>query len=135
MTSDTIEESNLLKHARAELQQVGLLDSDADYDGYVGATVLRMIEAFSWYGHSGGSAAMTLEVFNRLAQFKTLGPITDNPAEWMRVNPDDEEVGIWQNRRQGSLFSNDGGKTYYDIDEQMVGDEQPTHESKEHTSA
>lgn len=135
MTSEVAEESNLLKHARAELTRAGLLSADADYDGQVGATVLRMIEAFSGYGHSGGSAAMTLEIFNRVARFQTLGPITDDPDEWMRVNPGDEEVGVWQNRRQGSLFSNDGGKTYYDIDEPMFSDEQPVHKSEEHKSA
>lgn len=135
MTSETKEESNLLKHARAELIRAGLLDSDSDYEGFVGATVLRMIEAFSWYGHSGGSAEMTLEVFDRLARYKTLAPISDNPEEWMRINPDEEQEGVWQSRRQGSIFSNDGGKTYYDLDERMSGDEQPVHTSKEHKSA
>jgi hypothetical protein len=131
MTPDT----NLMTFARAEVRRAGLLDSDSDYGGQIGACVLRMVEAFGWYGHSGGSAEMTLEIFNRVARFQTLGPITNNPEEWMRVNPDDEPEGVWQNRRQGSIFSHDGGKTYYDLDERMTGEEQPVHNSKEHTSA
>ena len=110
--------SNLEKHAEDELRRAGLFDKDSDYGGMIGEAVMMMIRVFAEEGHSGFSAKMTCDVFDRLARFKTLTPITSSPDEWMEVGEDmraDKKVPVWQNRRQSSCFSNDGGKTYYDI--------------------
>jgi hypothetical protein len=123
-------ESNLVAHAQRELMLAGLFDSDADYDGEVGSLVLELVKTFSSFGHSGGSAMLTLSLFERLVQFKTLAPITNNPDEWIEVGPE-----VWQNCRQGSVFSVDAGKTFYDIDEPMTGEEHAVYKSKEYISA
>lgn len=115
--------SNLEKHAEFELRRAGLFDKDSDYGGMIGDAVMKMIRVFSEEGHSGHSAMMAIDIFGRVARFKTLTPITSNPDEWMEIGEDmrfDRKVPVWQNRRQSSCFSNDGGKTYYDID---AGDE------------
>jgi hypothetical protein len=104
--------SNLVDHAKREIQAAGLFDADSDYDGETGKAALELVEVFSKQGHSGGSAHLVLEVFNRLARFKPLTPLTTNPDEWMEV----EDGKMWQNLRQSSVFSNDGGKTAYDVD-------------------
>lgn len=137
MTSDVQQpnENPLVIHAQRELTLAGLFDEDADYGPGVGDAVLELVKVLASQGHSGGSHHVTMAAFNEVANFRTLTPVTNDPDEWMRVNPDEETVGIWQNRRQGSIFSNDGGKTYYDLDERMTGEEQPVHNSKEHTSA
>lgn len=135
MTSEGTEESNLVRHAREELLRAGLFGAGSDYDGGVGECALAVVKAFSTYGHSGGSAAMTLDVVTRLLQFQALSPITSNSDEWMLVADgivEKEEPPLWQCRRNGALFSNDGGNTYYSIDEPLqVNGAPPLHTSAE----
>ncbi|AXH44611.1 hypothetical protein SEA_MEDIUMFRY_65 [Arthrobacter phage MediumFry] len=102
------EESNLVKHARHELQLIG--EEPAVIEWYV-----RVIKEYSSFGHSGGSAWATTAVLEELLRFRPLTELTDDPDEWFEhgsqfwdgVNP------IWQNRRDGRAFSEDGGKTYH----------------------
>lgn len=111
--------SNLVKHAEFELRRAGLLDADSDYDGMLGRAVLDLVRVFAAEGHSGASAHLTLNIFDKVARFKTLTPVTSDPSEWMEVGKDRSPGGertVWQNTRESSCFSTDGGKTYYDID-------------------
>ncbi len=110
---------SLVEHARHELKAAGLFDEDSDYGGMLGQAVLELVEKFAAQGHSGFSAQMTLTVFDRVARFKTLTPITSNPIEWTEVSNYFNGKGVWQNRRNPAVFSNDGGKTWYDIDEKF----------------
>src|ERR1051326_6656226 len=103
--------SNLVKHAENEMRLAGLYDKDSDYGGVGPEAGMALIRAHSEQGHSGGSHGLVLHIFNRVVNFKTLTPLTNDPAEWMEVSP-----GVWQSRRQSSCFSEDGGKTYHDID-------------------
>ncbi len=108
--------SNLKEHAQFELERAGLFDKDSDYDGAIGPAVMKMIEVFSAEGHSGYSAHLTLDIFNRLANRKALTPITSSPDEWTDISEMSGPSGPkYQSKRQCSCFSNDGGKTYYDI--------------------
>lgn len=107
-----------LKGAKAELRRAGLYDEDADYgQGEIAERVIALLS--TWYdaGHSGGSAGMTLEIFDRLVRHKRLAPITTSPDEWMDVAEYQNGEALWQNIRQSTCFSLDGGKSYYDIDE------------------
>lgn len=111
------ETSNLVTHAKRELARAGYtadVTDRMDRDIYVSTMVI--VQAFASVGHSGYSAAAHAYMVNQLLQFKSLGPITDNPDEWQKVSLDLEREA-WQNVRESSLFSEDGGKTYYDIDE------------------
>jgi hypothetical protein len=128
--------SNLVQHAETELRAQGLFEQDSDYDGMLGQAVMELIVLFASQRHSGYSAGMTLDLFKRLASFEPLSPLTDNPEEWMEVSSglvDRNEPPLWQNRRQATAFSNDGGKTYYDLDEPLQPDGTPTmNTSKNH---
>jgi hypothetical protein len=110
--------SNLVSHAREEMQRAGLFDADADYGGMIAECVIELMEKFAAQGHSGESARQTLSLFGTLARFEVLMPVTSDPAEWMNVSEHGGPNGkpIWQNRRKSSCFSNDGGQTWYDID-------------------
>lgn len=115
------EESSFVTWARDELQRAGLFDKDSDYEGMLGTEVMRMVETFSEAGHSGFSAALAASILARLSAWKPLTPITDSPDEWMHIDEDMAgEPNLWQSRRQPSLFSYDGGKTYYDLDEKVT---------------
>lgn len=108
--------SNLVDHAKEELQLAGLFDKDSDYDGMLGNAVLELVKVFAKQGHSGFSAKATLELFNTVASFKPLTPIGTTKDEWIDMSEASGEP-TWQNRRRGTTFSRDGGKTWYDIDD------------------
>lgn len=121
----------LYDHGKVELAKAGLLDKDSDYEGMLGDSVLELLKVLGEQGHSGTSAAMTVDLFSKLASYKNLTPITDDPEEWMDVA--DERTGhkaVWQNRRNSSLFSNDGGKTYYSIDDPKLEIKKAEHHGK-----
>jgi hypothetical protein len=106
--------SNLTDHARDELERVGMFESDADYGGALGHAVMELIETFDRQQHSGLSAAVTLELFRKLASYESLSDITSDPDEWENVS-DISDAPLWQNKRRCTSFSRDGGKTWYDI--------------------
>ena len=64
------------------------------------------------------SSALTLEIFNKVVNFKILTPITNDPNEWNNVNEycRKNDKPLWQNKRDPSYFSKDGGKTFYTVD-------------------
>jgi hypothetical protein len=112
-----VAKAGLVDHADFELKRAKLFDKDSDYEGMIGKAVMELVTLFAKQGHSGFSAMLALDVFDKVAKFKPLTPITSNPEEWFDVR---ENIGgdeaLWQNKRDPALFSNDGGKTWYDID-------------------
>lgn len=109
--------SNLVKHAEYELKLSGLLDKDSDYDGMLGKAVLELVRVFAKQRHSGFSASATLAIFEKVASYKPLTPIGKLEDEWMNISGMTADgKGMWQNKRRGTTFSRDGGKTWYDID-------------------
>lgn len=106
------EDSNLVRHAKAELERAGAFDKKAMYDGMIGDAVLELVRVFAAQGHSGMSASIVRTLFSKVANFEPLGPITSAPEEWCEVTN-----GMWQCRRNPSCFSQDGGKTYYSLDD------------------
>lgn len=109
--------SNLEAHAEAEMRRAGLYDKGSDYDGMIPEAVMKLVRVHAAEGHSGASHWLTLQVFNKVINFKLLTPLTDNPEEWTQLGPDMMPEQTWQSRRQPSIFSRDAGKTWYDIDE------------------
>lgn len=104
--------AGLVDHAKKELSQAGLFDKNSDYGGLIGKAVMELVKCFSNQGHSGFSATWVLDLFNRLGRYKTLTPITNDPKEWMEVSEN-----LWQSKRNPALFSENNGKTYYDVDD------------------
>lgn len=106
------EESNLVKHARHELELIG--EEPEVIEWY-----LRVIREYSTFGHSGGSAWATAIVLEELLRFRPLTELTDDLDEWQYHGKEvwDGNKGVWQNRRDGRAFSHDAGKTYYLVDD------------------
>lgn len=114
------EVSRLEEHAERELRAAGMFDADGDYNGSLGRDVMDLMRAFCGRGHSGGSAHAVLGAFDRVARWQNLTPITNNPDEWMDVAEivaDQNPARLWQSRRNPALFSVDGGRHYYNVDE------------------
>ena len=124
--SDKKELSNLMKHAYDELKYCSIDISEEacnpknpkdPFDGYVNScakNAIEMLKIFDKEGHSGLSASVTLRIFNRLANFKNIDPLTNNPDEWQKLSGW-EDVD-WQNKRNPSCFTADF-KTYHDLDD------------------
>lgn len=113
----------LVDHAKNELNLAGLFDKDADYGGLIGKSVMELIKTMSGQGHSGFSAQMVRELFNKLSNYETLTPITSNPNEWVDVagyGCGDVKETLWQSTRNPSTFSKDGGKTWYNLDNKTI---------------
>lgn len=108
--------SNLVEHAEFELKRAGLFDSDSDYGGMLGPHILHLVKEFAKEGHSGGSAAITIAALTRLLRYKPLTAITNNPEEWFDVS-EASGLPMWQNKRDPSCFSRDGGETWYSLDD------------------
>ena len=116
---------NLTGHARRELELAGMFDKEVDGSEAAGSwnrlcaeAVIELMEVFAGQGHSGFSASMTQELFSRLSKFEALTELTDNSDEWNDISEmQNGELG-WQSNRNPSCFSEDGGKTYWDITEE-----------------
>lgn len=107
--------SRLVEHARRELNRTDLLEKEGMYGDMLGHAVLELIEVFSKQGHSGMSASIVRQLFDKLSNFENLTPLTSNPDEWDDVSYQGNP--LWQNKRNSAVFSNDGGKTWWHIDE------------------
>lgn len=121
-------DSNLIAHAKREIELAGVGDADADYGGMIGKSVMELMEMFSQQGHSGQSAILTITMFAHLARYDVLTPLTDDPEEWMEITADmlteqDRIEGkrLWQSRRKPSVFSRDGGKNWHDLESETKG--------------
>lgn len=98
-------ESNLVQHAKRELEILGCAEDDIE-------CVLKVISAFADLNPSGGQASWLIPIIYDLMQFKNLTPITDDPKEWNKVGED-----LWQNSRNSEAFSQNRGRTYYLLSE------------------
>ncbi len=114
----------LVEHTKDELERAGMFDEDADYGGMLADNVMEIMKVFAKQGHSGFSAAMCRAIFHKLANFETLTPITSDPDEWMDISEicGGEKGKMWQNKRNSALFSEDGGKTWYDVNDKGEDD-------------
>lgn len=108
--------SNLITHAQRELELCGQYKEDPAF----AVAVLAAVSAFAAYpGHSGGSAMAGAEMLSDLLNFKNLSPLTNDPDEWVE-HPAlmwNGQNKVWQNKRNGSAFSEDGGITYTLVDD------------------
>lgn len=101
--------SNLENYARLEMRRAGLFDADSDYGGMIADAVMKMVKVFADGGHSGFSANMAINIFERLARFEPLTALTGEDNEWMECGSD-----VWQNVRCSHVFKNADGA--YDIE-------------------
>jgi hypothetical protein len=119
INSENIKEG-LASHAQRELELAGLFDQDSDYEGMLGEAVLELMEVFAKQGHSGFSASLAADLFQRLVKFEALTPLTDYPDDWEDISEMQDGTPGWQSKRSPSCFSTDGGKTYYSLDDMAV---------------
>ena len=108
--------SNLLKHAEIEFKAAGWTNENGKFDDEMQEAicthVLKLIEIFSEEGHSGSTAPYAIKLFERLAMFKPIAPLTGEDWEWV------DHGECMQNKRCGHVFkqANRFNGQAYDID-------------------
>lgn len=121
-------ESNLVSHARRELT----LRSE---DPWMVQGLLRVVQAFADMGHSGSSAPHAAAYLEALLNYRTLTPLTDDPAEWIdRAAEGMASYPCWQSARDSQAFSEDGGRTYWLLSEREAAgsmETTPVHTSEQ----
>lgn len=117
----------LSEHARVELLRAGVFDSDPVQAAALLA-IVGVVDALAATGDiSGAELAEPLAV---LLRHGTLSELSDDPGEWADRR---EQTGrrLWQSRRNPDAFSEDGGDTYFLLQQrqQSSPDPAPTHQS------
>jgi hypothetical protein len=102
---------DLVEHARRELALLGETDQ-----AFVDSIVAAVRGFASYPGHSGGSAAIAVKYLHDLLRWRALAPLTRDPAEWIDRTAISGRP-MWQNNRDPRAMSEDGGRTYWLVDE------------------
>ena len=116
---------SLLEHAKRELKLAGYDISDKGcemhndkepFTGYVNSCARNaydLLELMEKQGLSDASRNIVISLFDKLAQYKTLSPLTNNPDEWINVSSLSQVC--WQSKRIPSCFTYNF-ITYHDVD-------------------
>jgi hypothetical protein len=104
--------SNMLKWAEAELKLAGYDINDPE-DGpnrWLAEGTLELLKVFSEQGHSGMSAPYAATLFEKLASWKPIAPLTGEDDEWGAAY---DNEGTQQNRRNSAVFKKEDGQAYW----------------------
>ena len=100
---------NMQSWAERELEAAGYRADDQE-DGpnkWMREGTLELLEVFGKQGHSGASAPIAVNLFQRLASWKPLGPLSGEDHEWNEVSG-----GTFQNNRASNVFKDSDGSAY-----------------------
>lgn len=102
--------SNMLEWAESELKLAGYDINDPE-DGpnrWLAEGTLELLKVFADQGHSGSSAPFAVALFERLAMWEPIAPLTGEDDEWVEV-----AEGTWQNKRNSAVFKGEDGQAYW----------------------
>ena len=108
--------NNYEKHAMREFRAAGWTDENGKFcdemQEAICTHVLKLLNVFHGEGHSGSSAPYAINLFEKLAKFEPVAPLTGEDWEW--VNVAEQNGGpLWQNKRCSHVFKDNNGA--YDI--------------------
>jgi hypothetical protein len=125
---------SLRKHAELEFKAAGWVDDNGkfndDMQELMCKQVIELLDLFASHGHSGSSAPYAIHMFEKLASYKSVVPLTGEDWEWSELDYDCDPK--YQNKRCGNVFKDADGKAY-DIDGKVFFDwlERPLEEDEE----
>lgn len=112
--------SKLVNYAKRELERAFPDKSDLLQQSAI-KDVLELLNTLSKQGHSNLSASYVLRLFNRLAQWKPIKPLTGEDDEWGEAYGEDNTQ---QNKRYSSVFrENYDNSTAHDINGKIFFDD------------
>lgn len=111
----------LIQHAEKELSLIGY-DGTDKLNNLAKKSIIELLTTLSKQGHSGFSNEYVVDIFNKLAKYEVLSPLTGKDDEWVRVSNgvligkvdecDDHPLSLYQNNRNSAVFKT-SGETYY----------------------
>lgn len=99
-----------MEWAEKELKLAGYDVNDPE-DGpnkWLAEGTLELLKVFSEQGHSGMSAPYAVALFEKLAMWKPIAPLTGEDDEWNEVGE-----STWQNKRNSAVFKKEDGQAYW----------------------
>lgn len=110
----------MIEWAKKELERI-----EHDKEGFqdcIDENILELLKVLCNQGHTNHTVAYVLNMFDRLAHYLPLTPLTGEDDEWNEVSD-----GLYQNKRysavfkdadgayniDGKIFSYDGGETWF----------------------
>lgn len=103
-------DSGSIKHARRELEIAGLFSKDSAYGGMLGASTVQLMKLFALQGHSGYSARLQTDLFEKVSRWEPLTPLTGADDEWVKHDYGHEVT--YQNTRCSHVFKDADGNAY-----------------------
>jgi hypothetical protein len=106
-------------HALRELKLGGMLDDSADHKTKnIASVITNLMTALQELEDPDGvTMKAAIGLFIMLVNMRLISPITDSEEEWANKTDLEKGIALWQNIRDPNLFSGDGGKTYYVLDD------------------
>ena len=100
----------MMEWAEQELKLAGydINDPEDGPDRWLAEGTLELLKVFSEQGHSGMSAPYAVALFEKLALWKPIAPLTGEDDEWNHVGE-----STWQNRRNSVVFKGEDGQAYW----------------------
>lgn len=109
---------SLESHALVEFRAAGWMDENGKYNDdmqeLICKQLLELLHLFSSHGHSGSTAPYALRLFDRLAKFEPIAPLTGEDWEWHEVGVERGGSPLWQNKRASHVFKDEDSA--WDID-------------------
>lgn len=108
--------SHLEEHALRELEKAGftLDDSTDPYDNRIAQCVYDLVRLLSAQSHSGFSANLTIDLFEKIAKLEPLTPLTGEDEEWIDISLVTHKEGPeYQNKRDSRVFKRKDGTAYF----------------------
>ncbi len=130
------EKNNLVTFAENELNIIINKCEDeesTEMQEMISKDILQVVEIFSQQGHSGFSANYAINLINKLLRYEPITPLTGADDEWNELSYDKDTK--YQNKRcsrvfkdadgkaydiEGKIFSDDGGKSWYQSKDSRV---------------
>lgn len=102
--------SDMMTWAENELRLAGcdVNDTEDSVNRWLAEGTLELLKVFIDQGHSGSSAPYAVSLFEKLAMWKPLAPLTGDDDEWNEVGD-----GVYQNRRNSAVFKHKDGQAYW----------------------
>lgn len=101
-------------YAELEFKASGWMNEDGIFDDdmqeLLCTQVLELLELFSTHGHSGTTAQYAINLFEKLAKFEPLAPLTGEDWEWGELDYSDDMQ--YQNKRCSHVFKDSDGRAY-----------------------
>lgn len=101
--------SNYVEFAFREFKVAGWLNEDGNFDDdmqeMICGQILELLNLFASHGHTGSTAVYALGLFENLAKFEPITPLTGVDDEWSEVGD-----GRYQNKRCSRVFK--GGERF-----------------------